>query len=106
MTLKEKYLNLPAKVTATEVEGLGTVYVRRMKLAELEAVQALTDDEGRAMAFVRYGMCDEEGKPVWLEGDEQKIKWAFDAPTLTAIVVEIQKANTVGLADVETAKKD
>lgn len=102
MSLKEQLTSLSFQpvVKAVSIEGLPTVYVRRLSWGELSKVQAL-DDPRQQVCFV---LCDEQGQKLFTE-NEAEIFDGYPPEILKTILDEATSFNSLD-QQVRQAKND
>lgn len=90
--LLAKLGDLGAPITY-ELDGIGTVYIKKLSIDEQGSLAKEKDDNIKAsLRLVAYSVCDEEGKHLFGEGD-LKALGKMHSDTLTELVEAINQAN-------------
>jgi hypothetical protein len=108
MNLRDKYLSTrPGKLTTTDVDGWGTVYLRSLTIAELDelADQEHVDQKAATLlAFTRF-VVDGNGARVFSDDDVDSVR-GLPAQVVAQVVSAGFRASSVGPDAVEEAKKN
>ncbi len=104
---REEILSIPLGRRAVETQAWGVVFVRQLRGDELPALLDILDVSGpeRLARFCVLGCVQDDGSPLFLPGDEQRlIERALEPVSeLTAAFLELNGIE--GVTDPEAEKK-
>lgn len=70
---KELILNRSRQLEPVEIEGLGTIHVRRINLVDLDAINAIEDKRESTYELVLRGVREPDGAPVFGSHEEIRV---------------------------------
>lgn len=91
--------------TAYDIDGIGTVYIKKLTVEEQgKLMHDKGDDVKSSLRLVTFSVCDEEGERVFAENDIKDLG-KMHADTLTKLIEAIREVNGF-YAKVDDLKKD
>ena len=104
---REEILSLPLGRRAVETQAWGVVFVRQLRGDELPALLDILDASGpeRLARFCVLGCVQDDGSPLFLAGDEQRLIERALEPVSELAAAFLELNGIEGVTDPESEKK-